>query len=275
MNAIDMLKLDHRVVDALFQQAMGMQPSKRGPVYKKISNELAAHAHIEEAILYPKLLKEGNKDLKKIVLEGIEEHAQIHMFHDQLDTMKPGEEKFEPKLTVLQEDIRHHVKEEENDMFDMVKSQFSSEALEKLGEEMEAERTRFQKAKGIPKRTAAENILGQGMLTRMIDAVTGLFKPSGDESPSGKTRSNGKTSASTSRRSDSGSTSGKTASRGNGSSKSVASSSANSTSASGAKPNGKSTTSNAKSSKSSKTGSGATKSKSTASRSASKGSSAK
>ena len=146
MNAIDTLKLDHRVVDALFTQAMSMQPSKRGPVYKKISNELAAHAHIEEAIFYPRLLKEGDKELKKIVLEGIEEHSQIHMFHDQLDTMKPAEEKFEPKLTVLQEDIRHHVKEEENEMFDLVESQFSSEALEKLGEEMEAERTRFQKA---------------------------------------------------------------------------------------------------------------------------------
>jgi hemerythrin superfamily protein len=270
MNAIDMLKLDHRVVDALFQQAMEMQPSKRGPVYKKISNELAAHAHIEETVLYPRLLKEGNKDLKKIVLEGIEEHAQIHMFHDQLDTMKPAEEKFEPKLTVLQEDIRHHVKEEENEMFDLVESQFSSEALERLGEEMEAERTRFQKANGIPKRTAAENTLGQGMLTRMFDAVTGLFKPSSDDTPSRKTRSNGKKAASTSGRSNPGSTSGKTASRGNGSSKSVGSASA-----SGTKSNGRSTTSNAKSSKSSKTGVGAVKSKSTSSKSASKGSSAK
>ncbi len=149
MNAIDTLKLDHRVVDALFTQAMSMSPSKRGPVYKKISNELAAHAHIEEAIFYPRLLKEGDKELKKIVLEGIEEHSQIHMFHDQLDTMKPAEERFEPKLTVLQEDIRHHVKEEENEMFDLVESQFSSEALERLGEEMEAERARFQKEKAF------------------------------------------------------------------------------------------------------------------------------
>jgi hemerythrin superfamily protein len=175
MNAIDTLKLDHRVVDALFEKAMSMQPSKRGPVYKKISNELAAHAHIEEKIFYPRLLKDGNKELKKIVLEGIEEHSQIHMFHDQLDTMKPAEEKFEPKFKVLKEDIRHHVKEEENEMFDLVESQFSSEALERLGEEMEAERMRFQKAKGIPKRTAADNALGQGMLTRFVDAVTGLF----------------------------------------------------------------------------------------------------
>jgi hemerythrin-like domain-containing protein len=142
MNAIELLKLDHRVVDALFQKAMSMDPSKRGPVYKKISNELAAHAHIEEAIFYPRLIKEGDKELKKIVLEGIEEHAQIHMFHDQLDTMKPAEEKFEPKLTVLQEDIRHHVKEEENEMFGMVEDQFSADSLERLGEELEAERKR-------------------------------------------------------------------------------------------------------------------------------------
>ncbi len=186
MNAIDNLKLDHRVVDALFQQAMSMQPSRRGPVYKKISNELAAHAHIEEKIFYPRLLKEGNKDLKKIVLEGIEEHSQIHMFHNQLDKMKPAEEKFEPKLTVLQEDIRHHVKEEENEMFDLVESQFSAEALEKLGDEMEAERKKFQKQKGIPKRNAADEALGKGMLSRFVDAVTGMF--TGEQ---GKPRSTG------------------------------------------------------------------------------------
>jgi hemerythrin-like domain-containing protein len=160
MNAIDQLKLDHRVVDALFQKAMSESGAKRGATYKKISNELATHAHIEEKIFYPRLLREGNKDLKKIVLEGIEEHSQIHMFHDQLDAMKPSDEKFEPKLKVLKEDIRHHVKEEENEMFDLVESQFSSEQLEKLGDEMEAEKTRFQKAKGIPKRTAADNALG-------------------------------------------------------------------------------------------------------------------
>lgn len=175
MNAINLLKLDHRVVDALFQKAMALQPSKRGPVYKKISNELAAHAHIEEAIFYPRLMREGDAELKKIVLEGIEEHSQIHMFHDQLDKMKSTEERFEPKLTVLQEDIRHHVKEEENEMFDMVESQFSSEALDQLGKELEVERKRFQKAKGIPARTSADKALGQGMLSRLVDAVTGLF----------------------------------------------------------------------------------------------------
>ncbi len=205
MNAIEILKLDHRVVDALFQQAMDMQPSRRGPVYKKISNELAAHAHIEEAIFYPRLLKEGDKDLKKIVLEGIEEHTQIHMFHDQLDTMKPAEERFEPKLTVLQEDIRHHVKEEENEMFDMVEKQFSSDALERMGEEMEAERKKFQKQKGIPARSAADEALGKGMLSRFVDAVTGMFTSEQNESRSSgsaKRAENGR-SAKTSTRSSS------------------------------------------------------------------------
>ena len=287
MNAIETLKLDHRVVDALFQQAMSMQPSKRGPVYKKISNELAAHAHIEEAIFYPRLLKEGNKDLKKIVLEGIEEHSQIHMFHDQLDTMKPAEEKFEPKLTVLQEDIRHHVKEEENEMFDLVESQFSSEALEKLGEEMEAERARFQKAKGIPKRTPADNKLGQGMLTRMIDAVTGLFTPSDDGQRSGGKRSGSKSSsASKKSASRSSSSSARATSGGNGSSKSVASqaragssksaTTRSSTGTSKASAGSKSNGSNSGSSSSSKTKktSGSSRSK-TGSRSSSKSASSK
>ena len=281
MNAIETLKLDHRVVDALFQQAMSMQPSKRGPVYKKISNELAAHAHIEEAIFYPRLLKEGNKDLKKIVLEGIEEHSQIHMFHDQLDTMKPAEEKFEPKLTVLQEDIRHHVKEEENEMFDLVESQFSSEALEKLGDKMEAERVRFQKAKGIPKRTPADNKLGQGMLTRMIDAVTGLFAPSGDSRPSsGKQSTASRSRSSAGKKASTGSVSksGKSSSGGNGTSKSsspkssAASRSASTSAKSAASPraNGKASNGSGGSSKSSKGRSTGSTSKSSSSKSSAK-----
>jgi hypothetical protein len=255
MNAIDTLKLDHRVVDALFMQAMSLQPSKRGSVYKKISNELAAHAHIEEAIFYPRLLKEGNKELKKIVLEGIEEHSQIHMFHDQLDTMKPAEERFEPKLTVLQEDIRHHVKEEENEMFDMVESQFSTEALEKLGEELEAERTRFQKERGIPKRTSADNALGQGMLTRMIDAVTGLFAPAEGDASSGAKGSGSSKSSSSGRSSKSGSSSASKSKSngGNGSSKSSGKSSGGTVKSASASSN---SGSSAKSSAGSKSGSG-------------------
>jgi hypothetical protein len=283
MDAIETLKLDHRVVDALFTQAMGMPASKRGPVYKKISNELAAHAHIEETIFYPRLLKEGNKDLKKIVLEGIEEHSQIHMFHDQLDTMKPAEERFEPKLTVLQEDIRHHVKEEENEMFEEVESQFSSEALERLAEEMEAERARFQKERGIPKRTAADNALGQGMLTRMIDAVSGLFTPSEGEQ-SGDGRSSSKRSGSSSRSSSASSNgsdgkgSGKKSASGSSNSKSGQSSgsSKSASATSGSKSRGSNGKSAGSSNGSSKTSGGSgSKSKSSSGRSASKSSSSK
>jgi hypothetical protein len=266
MNAIDLLKVDHRVVDALFTQAESMQPSKRGPVYKKISNELAAHAHVEETIFYPALKKKGNQDLVKIVLEGIEEHGQIHMFHDQLDTMQPSEERFEPKLTVLHEDIRHHVKEEEGEMFNLAEDQFSSEELEQLGEQMQAEKLRFQKEKGIPKRTAKDEELGQSMMARMVNAVTGMFSSGEgeeDEQGSGRSSSGGKAKASSGRSSKS------AASKSGGASKTTAGKS----STGGAKSPGSGRSANGKSSggsgSSAKSSSSSTKSKSSSTKSSS------
>lgn len=105
-----------------------------------------AHTHIEETILYPKLIAEVDEELKKIVLEGIEEHRQAKMFLHELADLNGEDEKFAPKLEVLMEDVEHHVEEEGDEMFPVVESQFDEEVLEELGAEMEAEKSKFQKS---------------------------------------------------------------------------------------------------------------------------------
>ena len=80
------------------------------------------------------------------MLEGIEEHRQIKMFLKELDAISDDSEKFEPKLKVLIEDTEHHVKEEEGEMFPLVKDQFKAEVLDELGAAMEAEKSNFGKA---------------------------------------------------------------------------------------------------------------------------------
>ena len=146
MNAVELLKADHDVVRKLFQDVKESDDSKHPPIFKKIKAELDAHAHVEETIFYPKLKEEGDKELVDIVLEGIEEHRQMKMFLKQLADLSDDSEQFEPKLKVLMEDTDHHVKEEEDEMFPLVREQFESDVLNRLGDKMKTEKENFKKS---------------------------------------------------------------------------------------------------------------------------------
>jgi len=145
MNAVELLKADHDIVRKLFQAVKESDESKHPAIFKKIKAELDVHAHIEETIFYPKLQADGDKELVDIVLEGIEEHRQMKMFLRQLADLSEGSEQFEPKLKVLMEDTDHHVKEEEDKMFPLVKEQFDSSTLNQLGDKMAAEKQSYNK----------------------------------------------------------------------------------------------------------------------------------
>ena len=145
-NAIELLKADHDKVQEMFDKVKASPNRDHRELFKKIKLELDTHAHIEETIFYPHLLKKGDKEIKKIVREGIQEHAQVKMFLYSLSRMTNGKsENFKAKLQVLIEDVEHHVKEEENDLFPKVKDQIPSDKLEELGGNMEAEKAAFKK----------------------------------------------------------------------------------------------------------------------------------
>lgn len=144
MNAIELLKEDHNRVKALFEEVKANEDGDNTDVFKQIKAELEAHTHVEETIFYPRLLDEGDEELQKIVKEGIEEHRQAKMFLRELENLTDDSEKFLPKITVLMEDVEHHVQEEEGEMFQMVESQFDEEKLETMGAEMEEEKANFQ-----------------------------------------------------------------------------------------------------------------------------------
>ena len=146
MNAIELLKEDHDKVDKLFQKVKANEDGDNKDIFEKIKAELDVHTHIEETIFYPKLIEEGDEELKKITLEGIEEHRQAKMFLRELSNLVEDSEKFQPKLKVLMEDIAHHVQEEEGQMFPMVEEQFDEYTLQMLGEEMKKEKETFGKS---------------------------------------------------------------------------------------------------------------------------------
>lgn len=146
MNAIDLLKEDHDRVDKLFQKVKATEEGEHQELFEKIREELEIHTHIEEVIFYPRLKEEGDEELKKIVLEGVEEHRQVKMFLKELSSLADESEKFEPKLKVVMENVEHHVQEEEGEMFKMVEEQFDASVLEEMGAEMEKEKATFKKS---------------------------------------------------------------------------------------------------------------------------------
>jgi len=96
VNAIELLKEDHDRVDAMFQKVKATEEDEHPDIFKGIKAELDVHAHIEEKIFYPKLIEEGDEELKDIVKEGIEEHHQCEMFLSEIDSLADESEKFEP-----------------------------------------------------------------------------------------------------------------------------------------------------------------------------------
>jgi len=146
MNAVELLKDDHKKVSRLFEKVKADEDGDHKDTFEQIRAELEVHTHIEETIFYPKMKEEGDEELKKLILEGIEEHHQAKIFLRELSNLVDDSEKFQPKLKVLMEDIEHHVMEEEGQMFPMIIEQFDEYTLQMLGQEMEKAKKTFGKS---------------------------------------------------------------------------------------------------------------------------------
>lgn len=135
MDAIEMLKTEHRAVEELFEKFEGAEDaaSKRR-IFEQLADALAVHATIEERHFYPAVKEEPTED---IVLESLEEHLEIKRVIADLLSMDASDEAFEAKVKVLQEDVEHHVEEEETELFPKVKKLFDQEQLETLAAAME------------------------------------------------------------------------------------------------------------------------------------------
>ena len=144
MDGLELLKEDHARVAELFEQAEGTENDKqKQKIFEQIAMELEIHTSIEEQYFYPEL--EKHEDFKDITLEAYEEHKQAKTLIRELKALVDGSEKFDAKLKVLQEDIEHHVEEEEEEMFPQVRKAFSKDQIEAWGEQFAAAKLEYGK----------------------------------------------------------------------------------------------------------------------------------
>ncbi len=133
---ITVLKKDHDEVSALFERAMSSKDeTRRSDLFAKINDALTVHTAFEEEHLYPVLAQK--KDTREDTLEAIEEHAVVKQLLEDISNTPVGDERWKAKLTVLAENVRHHVKEEEEKggLFDDFKEAVEEEDLVRLAEE--------------------------------------------------------------------------------------------------------------------------------------------
>ena len=162
-DAIVLLKNDHKEVRKLFKafQAAGDDDiDRKGAIVKDIIEALTVHTYLENEVMYPEVRK-LLPDLEDDVLESYEEHHVADLLCAELHTMKPDDERFDAKTTVLIENVTHHVEEEEQEWFPKVRGGLGRKQLQELGARMQELR---EKAPRSPAQPSA--------LKKAVDAVT-------------------------------------------------------------------------------------------------------
>lgn len=170
MDAITLLKNDHREVESLFAQFEKARSAERkSQLAEKICMELTVHAQIEEEIFYPAFYEATEEE--DLHHEAIIEHDGAKKLIAEIEASSPGDDFYDARVTVLSEMIKHHVKEEEQREGMFAKAKQAGMDLEALGERlamrkaelMESGPTRSRSARQMPRRPGART--GAHMMT--------------------------------------------------------------------------------------------------------------
>jgi hemerythrin superfamily protein len=140
-DAVALIKADHRKVEQLFrefEEAGDRAFKTKQELVAQIINELEVHASIEEETYYPAVEAKAKKDGKELIAEAIEEHYVVKILLGELSAMTAEDDAFDAKVTVLMENVRHHIEEEEEELLPQSEEILGKDELTRLGEEMAA-----------------------------------------------------------------------------------------------------------------------------------------
>jgi hemerythrin-like domain-containing protein len=173
-DAIVLLRDDHKKVQQLFKRFEGLGPNAskmKRDVVDKIIEELSVHSGIEEQIFYPAAREVLEDD--SMVLEDLEEHHIMKWTLLELQGMRPEDERFDAKVKVLIEMVRHHIKEEEEELFPALREKLGRKRVQEIGDALK------EAKKFVPKRphprapdTPPANVIvgaAAGVADRVID----------------------------------------------------------------------------------------------------------
>jgi hemerythrin-like domain-containing protein len=161
-DAIVLLKDEHKLIKKAFddfQKAGDKAYAEKGKIVDRIIELLTVHTYIENEVMYPRI-RELLPDVEDDVLESYEEHHVADVLVLELSLMKPDNDRFTAKTTVLIENVLHHIDEEEQEWFPKVRDGVGRKKLQELGAEM------IEKRKRAPKRPSQVKAM-----KKTVDAV--------------------------------------------------------------------------------------------------------
>ncbi|MBC3411595.1 hemerythrin domain-containing protein [Pseudomonas sp. SWRI51] len=144
MNAIELLINDHKLVKKLLEELSATTEravKKRAELLQRIEQEVRIHTQLEEDILYPAIKQAGGKEEAKMYYEAKEEHRTVDslVMPDLLET-DTGTVEFAGRVKVMKELLEHHIEEEESELFPTARKLLGKDALEEMGQAMEAQK---------------------------------------------------------------------------------------------------------------------------------------
>lgn len=177
-DVVDVLMADHREVEAIFVELESRQgtPEHRRQLADVMIAELVRHSVAEEAYVYPAARK-SLPDGDQIADHEISEHAEAERTMKELESIDPSDPRFDELLANLTSAIRHHVQDEESDLFPRLRAACAREELVELAGKVTAAKkvapTRPHPA--APDHPPANKLLGPGtgLVDRMRDALSG------------------------------------------------------------------------------------------------------
>lgn len=180
MDALTLLRNDHQTVEQLFkrfEKAGDRAFAEKRRVVDRIIEELSIHAAIEEQVFYP-VARATVPSTEAIALESLEEHHIVKWLLSELADLDPAHERFDAKVTVLIENVRHHIKEEQDDFFPKVRKALSRKDLADLGEALAAAKKSapthpHPRAADAPPLNAVVGVIA-GVADRVGDNISGI-----------------------------------------------------------------------------------------------------
>jgi len=140
VDALKVLKQDHQKVKTLFGEVEGLgdrASAQRKKLFQKIDQELTVHAKIEETIFYPEFRRHAQDgEERDEVLEAYEEHNVVDTLMGELSSLSVEDETWGAKAKVMQENLEHHIEEEETELFAKARQVFDEAELEDMGRRM-------------------------------------------------------------------------------------------------------------------------------------------
>jgi hemerythrin-like domain-containing protein len=146
MDILRLIEDEHDEAKSVFRRLSKAEGRQAAELWSELKQKLILHEELEERLFYPQLKQAPQA--YDLVLEGYQEHHVMDVLIEEISLLKPGDEAWQPKIKVLQENTEHHIEEEESELFPKVRKIWDTDERKRLGEQWQAEKELRQTAIG-------------------------------------------------------------------------------------------------------------------------------